>query len=91
MLLPTARVPAPPVGATEIVVEGERFPLHMGFIAFALAFSVVGAPAVAVPAGPLPGGLTASVQLVAAPGDEGPLLSAARRLEAGLRRPAASS
>ena len=86
MLLPTARVPAPPVDATELVVDGARLPLHMGFVTFALAFSLTGVPAVAVPAGRLPGGLTASVQLVGAPGDEGALLSAARRLEAGLRR-----
>jgi aspartyl-tRNA(Asn)/glutamyl-tRNA(Gln) amidotransferase subunit A len=86
LLLPTARIPAPPVGATEIVIDGARLPLHIGLIAFALAFSLAGVPAVAVPAGALQGGLTASVQLVAAPGDEGALLIAARRLEARLRR-----
>jgi Asp-tRNA(Asn)/Glu-tRNA(Gln) amidotransferase A subunit family amidase len=84
LLLPALRVPAPPVGADEVVVEGTRIPLHVAFIEFMLAFSLAGVPAVVVPAGPLPGGLVASVQLVAAPGDEGPLLDAARRIEAAM-------
>jgi amidase len=52
------------------------------FAPFAGAWNYAGFPALTVPAGLHPDGLPLGVQLVAAPGGEGMLLSAARQLEA---------
>jgi amidase len=57
------------------------------FAPFAGAWNYAGFPALNVPAGLHPDGLPLGVQLVAAPGGEGMLLSAARQLEALLPWP----
>jgi aspartyl-tRNA(Asn)/glutamyl-tRNA(Gln) amidotransferase subunit A len=81
LLVPSLRIGAPPAQGEEVEIDGRRVTLRDALIRFMLPFSFVGVPAIVVPAGPLPGGRTASVQLVARPGRERPLLAAATRLE----------
>jgi aspartyl-tRNA(Asn)/glutamyl-tRNA(Gln) amidotransferase subunit A len=84
LILPTMSILAPPATATEVTLEGVTLPLHVAMIRLPLPFSLLGLPTLALPAGPARDGLTASVQLVAAPGNEAKLLAAARRLESKL-------
>jgi aspartyl-tRNA(Asn)/glutamyl-tRNA(Gln) amidotransferase subunit A len=81
LLVPSLRFGAPPACGEEVEVDGQRVTLRDALVRFMLPFSLAGVPAIVVPAGPLPGGLTASVQLVAPPGGEAALLAAAARLE----------
>ena len=84
LLVPSLRIGAPPAQGEEVDIDGQRVTLRDALIRFMLPFSFAGAPAIVVPAGPLPDGLTASVQLVARPGGERGLLAAAARLEQAL-------
>lgn len=81
LLLPTMSILAPPAAASEVTLEGVTLPLHAAMIRLPLPFSLLGVPALAVPAGAAGGGLSASVQLVCAPGDEAALFATAKRFE----------
>jgi aspartyl-tRNA(Asn)/glutamyl-tRNA(Gln) amidotransferase subunit A len=81
LIAPSLRFGAPPASGEEVEIAGRRVTLRDALVRFMLPFSLAGVPAIVVPAGRLPGGLTASVQLVASPGAEGRLLAAADQLE----------
>ena len=81
LLVPSLRFGAPPASGEEVEIAGRRVTLRDALVRFMLPFSLAGVPAIVVPAGPLPDGLTASVQLVARPGAESRLLAAADQLE----------
>src|SRR5262249_3539184 len=68
LLVPSLRFGAPPVTGEEVEIDGRRVTLRDALVGFMLPFSFAGVPAIVVPAGPLPGGLMASVQLVSRPG-----------------------
>lgn len=84
LLLPTAPLPAPPLGTTEVEVEGGRLQHRAAFLPFTAPFSVVGVPAVTVPAGEVDG-LPVGVQLVASMGEDAHLLDLAAWVETRAR------
>jgi aspartyl-tRNA(Asn)/glutamyl-tRNA(Gln) amidotransferase subunit A len=85
LAMPTVPIPAPPIGATSVVVDGEEVPLS-GRGAWTLArntfpFNQAGVPAVSVPAGLTGEGLAVGLQLVAGALQDFELLAIARSLE----------
>jgi aspartyl-tRNA(Asn)/glutamyl-tRNA(Gln) amidotransferase subunit A len=72
LLAPAAPTIAPPRGAEEIEIRGQRRPLRPALLAFAVLASQLGAPAVSVPAG-RHRGLAYGLQLIGHPDSE-PLL-----------------
>jgi amidase len=77
----TAALP-PPIGALQ--GRGALMTLNTvaGWVPYNGIWNLTGQPAIAVPAGLSPEGLPLSVQIVAPPGGEGPLLALAAQLEA---------
>jgi aspartyl-tRNA(Asn)/glutamyl-tRNA(Gln) amidotransferase subunit A len=86
LVMPTVPIPAPPIGATTVRVEGEDVPIS-GRGAWTLArntfpFNQAGVPAVSLPAGLTGEGLPVGLQLVAGALRDFELLEIARVLEA---------
>ena len=73
-MTPTLEMVAPPAGVGDLALR-ERV------IELTFPWSVVGAPALALPCGPAELGLPASVQLVGRPGDDALVLAAGALLE----------
>ena len=76
VLTPTLAMVAPPV-APELA-------LRDGILQFTYPFNAIGAPALALPAGPAEDGLPASAQLVGRPGRDATVLAIGRAVEAAL-------
>ncbi len=76
---PTLAFVAPPADVDEDAIRA-------AMIRFTLPFNLLGWPALALPCGPAEGGLPASVQLVARPGDDALVLAAGAELERRLPR-----
>jgi len=81
LLCPTLRVPAPPVGASDLQIEGRPFALHPAITNLTLPFNLSGLPAVAVPWGRSKDGVPISMQIIARRGRDWDALAVARRLE----------
>ncbi|MGI5205628.1 amidase [Spirillospora sp. CA-108201] len=79
LAMPTVPVAAPPLGARTLVLNGTPADVRAALLAYTSPWSVLGLPAVSLPAG-LVDGLPAGLQLIARPGAERLLLAAARRL-----------
>ncbi|MEV0659850.1 amidase [Actinomadura luteofluorescens] len=79
LAMPTVPVVAPPLGARTLALNGTPVDVRAALLAFTSPWSVLGLPAVSLPAA-LVDGLPAGLQLVARPGAERLLLAAARRL-----------
>jgi aspartyl-tRNA(Asn)/glutamyl-tRNA(Gln) amidotransferase subunit A len=77
VITPTLKMVAPPVGIGDLELR-ERV------IELTFPFNAIGAPALAMPCGEAEDGLPASVQIVGKPGDDAPVLAAARLLERAL-------
>jgi amidase len=85
LLLPVAVVPAFPVGSRELEVDGVRHVVDaMTILAPCRAISVLGLPALSVPAGRSRDGLPVGVQIVGRPGDDERLLGVAMVLARSL-------
>jgi Asp-tRNA(Asn)/Glu-tRNA(Gln) amidotransferase A subunit family amidase len=85
LLLPVAVVPAFPVGSRELEVDGVRHVVDaMTILAPCRAISLLGLPALSVPAGLSRDGLPVGVQIVGRPGDDERLLGVARVLARSL-------
>lgn len=80
LLLPTTATPAFPIGERPKEIDGRRVGRLWGAFPFTSPFNVAGLPAAALPCG-LADGLPISAQLVAAPGQDHPLLDLAQDLE----------
>lgn len=85
MLLPTLGILAPAADKTTVDLEGKSLPMHGAMTRLSLPFNLAGVPACAIPGAPTRTGLTASVQLVCAPGDESALFDVAMVLERSFR------
>ena len=79
VLTPTLTTVAPPSGVGDLA-------LRESVLRLTLPWNTVGAPALALPCGPAEEGLPASLQLIAAPGNDALVLAAGRALEARLQR-----
>jgi amidase len=82
LITPAVAAPPPPVGA--MLGRGALWTLNAvaGWVPYNGVWNLTGQPAASVPAGFSAEGLPLSVQIVAAPGREGPLLALAAQLEA---------
>ncbi|MES9540640.1 MULTISPECIES: amidase [unclassified Actinomadura] len=79
LAMPTVPVVPPPLGARSLALNGTPVDVRAALLAFTSPWSVLGLPAVSLPAA-LIDGLPAGVQLIARPGAERLLLAAARHL-----------
>lgn len=81
LITPATAAPPPPIGALQ--GRGALMTLNAvaGWVPYNGVWNLTGQPAIAVPAGLSPEGLPLSVQIVAPPGREGPLLALAGQLE----------
>lgn len=79
LALPTVPVVAPPLGARSIPINGHELDARAVLLSMTSAWGVLGLPAISVPAGTVDG-LPVGLQLVAPPGAEERLLSAAEDL-----------
>jgi aspartyl-tRNA(Asn)/glutamyl-tRNA(Gln) amidotransferase subunit A len=80
LVLPTVPVPAPPLGTREADVGGGWTHARDALLAFTVPWSVLGLPALSLPAGAA-GGLPVGVQLVGLPGADDELLALAAQLQ----------
>jgi aspartyl-tRNA(Asn)/glutamyl-tRNA(Gln) amidotransferase subunit A len=81
LLLPTLPIPAPPIGATTVDVDGVQAPVRATMLSLTQLFNISGHPAIALPAGRGPEGLPRSVQLVGPRGRTERLLDIAAAVE----------
>ncbi|MBC8727764.1 amidase [Paraburkholderia sp. UCT2] len=86
ILTPTCPIVAPETGSTRIPIGEELFPVGNALTLFTSFFNLVGAPAIALPAGRDERGLPVSVQLIGAPNKDRDILELARHLERDLAR-----
>ena len=84
LALPTVAVTAPPVGARQARVGGTEIEVRAALLSLTSPWSVLGLPALSVPAG-LVDGMPAGLQLVARPGGEDLLLAVAEELQPPVR------
>ena len=64
LLLPTLPIPAPPIGAATIDVDGTQEPVRAAMLRLTQLFNLTGHPAIALPAGRTRDGWPVSMQLV---------------------------
>lgn len=84
LLLPTSPIEAPPIGAENVIVDGQPMPVLFLLASYTLLHNLTRLPTVAVPAGLGAGDLPVSVQLTTAFGRDGLALNIAHRLEQAL-------
>ena len=81
LLLPTLPIPAPPLGAASVDVDGKKEPVRAAMLRLTQLFNITGHPAIALPAGTTTDGWPVSVQLVGHHGRTERLLSIAAAVE----------
>jgi aspartyl-tRNA(Asn)/glutamyl-tRNA(Gln) amidotransferase subunit A len=81
LLLPTLPIPAPPLGAASVAVEGSKEPVRAIMLRLTQLFDITGHPAIALPFGRGDDGLPHSVQLVGHRGSTDRLLEVAATVE----------
>jgi aspartyl-tRNA(Asn)/glutamyl-tRNA(Gln) amidotransferase subunit A len=95
LLAPTLPVSAPPVGATEVAIDGRAVATRPLLTMFTRLFNLSGHPVIAVPCGFSAGGMPLSMQLVGRAFDEAALLRVAHAYESATpwhrRRPPLAS
>jgi aspartyl-tRNA(Asn)/glutamyl-tRNA(Gln) amidotransferase subunit A len=77
LLLPTLPIPAPPIGAATIDLDGTQEPVRAAMLRLTQLFNLTGHPAIALPAGRTRDGWPVSMQLVGHPNDTDGLLEVA--------------
>lgn len=70
VLTPTVGTEPPELGATSMVLNGRELPTLSGLNAMTVQANLIGAPALAIPAGFNRNGLPVSLQILCAPGDD---------------------
>ncbi|WP_069269092.1 amidase [Paraburkholderia nodosa] len=86
ILTPTCPIVAPETGSNRVPIGDQLYPIGNALTLYTSFFNLVGAPAIALPAGADDKGLPVSVQLVGAAGADKWVLQLARRLEKELAR-----
>ncbi len=81
LLLPALPIPAPPIGAESVVVNGAKEPVRALMLRLTQLFNVTGHPAISIPCGVTPQGLPCGLQLVGHGNQTGALLSLAHGIE----------
>lgn len=81
LALPALPIPAPPLGASSVVVGGRAEPVRNVMLRLTQPFNLTGHPAIALPSGVTRDGLPCGVQLVGRRNRTDDLLAAARRCE----------
>jgi aspartyl-tRNA(Asn)/glutamyl-tRNA(Gln) amidotransferase subunit A len=64
LMLPTMPIPAPPIGADTVTIDGRDEQVRALMLRCTQLFNVTGHPAIAMPCGVTPAGLPCSLQLV---------------------------
>ena len=64
LLLPALAIPAPPLGASTVDVDGSTQPVRAAMLKLTQLFNLTGHPAIALPAGDGPDGLPRGLQLI---------------------------
>lgn len=82
LLLPALAIPAPPLGAASVDVDGQPEPVRAAMLRLTQLFNLTGHPAIALPAGHTASGLPLSIQLVGRHQATSALLDAAETIEA---------
>ena len=80
-ILPTLPIPAPPIGAESVVVNGAEEPVRALMLRLTQLFNVTGHPAISIPCGATSQGLPSDLQLVGHRNQTEALLSVAHRVE----------
>ncbi len=81
LLLPALAIPAPPIGATTVDVEGRQEPVRATMLRLTQLFNLTGHPAIALPAGTTVSGLPIGMQIVGPRHDTSRLLRIAGTVE----------
>ena len=81
LLLPALSIPAPPLGAATVDIDGTPEPTRGAMLRLTQLFNLSGHPAVVMPCGRTPSGLPLGMQIVGRHGETGRLLSLAETLE----------
>jgi aspartyl-tRNA(Asn)/glutamyl-tRNA(Gln) amidotransferase subunit A len=81
LLLPALAIPAPPLGAASVGVDGSPEPVRAIMLRLTQLFNLTGHPAIALPCGRTTSGLPVGMQLVGRHGETGRLLDIAEALE----------
>jgi aspartyl-tRNA(Asn)/glutamyl-tRNA(Gln) amidotransferase subunit A len=81
LLLPALAIPAPPLGAASVDVDGRKEPLRAMMLKLTQLFNITGHPAIAMPAGRAADGFPVGVQLVGRQNQTEDLLALAAAVE----------
>lgn len=81
LLLPALAIPAPPLGASTVEIEGLPEPVRATMLRLTQLFNITGHPAIAIPAGRTAAGLPIGMQLVGARHQTAALLAVAESVE----------
>lgn len=82
LLLPALAIPAPPLGASSVDIEGTPEPVRAAMLRLTQLFNLTGHPAIVLPCGSTPSGLPIGMQLVGRHGDTARLLNVAEAVQA---------
>lgn len=85
LLLPTLPMPAPPLGAATVDLDGRAEPIRAAMLRLTQLFNITGHPALSLPAGTTNGGWPIGLQVVGRRGGTAALLQVAAGIEARLR------
>jgi aspartyl-tRNA(Asn)/glutamyl-tRNA(Gln) amidotransferase subunit A len=84
LLLPTVPIPAPPIGASTIDIDGTKEPVRNAMLRLTQLFNITGHPAISLPCGKTSAGLPCGLQLVGTRGQTDQLLHVAAGVERAL-------
>jgi aspartyl-tRNA(Asn)/glutamyl-tRNA(Gln) amidotransferase subunit A len=82
LLLPGLAIPAPPLGAASVDIDGSPEPVRAAMLRLTQLFNLTGHPAIAIPSGVTSAGLPMGVQLVGRRHATAELLAMAEAVEA---------
>ena len=85
LILPALPIPAPPIGAETVMVNGREEPVRALMLRQTQLFNVTGHPALSLPCGVMSGGLPIGLQLVGHRNQTEALLSVAHAIERSVR------